>query len=142
MYNWIWLDNKKYPESQTTKYGYFHKNGENNYAVAEFKKKYSFQQKVVKAELIFSGDTRFQLYLNGEVLTTGPVMVGGDWLGNEKKRNDFYATKMTVELDCCELDFGANVLMMPIQMCDYSMGHGGFMLWGEFTFEDGTKTEV
>lgn len=142
MDKWIWVDKKIYPDNQVTKYSYFHENGPDNFAVAEFKREYVFDKKVVSADLYFSGDTRFQLYLNGEILTTGPVMVGGDWLGNNEKRSDFYATHMVIEPMCSELNFFARVLMMPIQMCDYSMGHGGFMLRGEVLFEDGTKKEI
>ncbi|MBR5508146.1 MAG: hypothetical protein IKV88_08875, partial [Clostridia bacterium] len=142
MDKWIWLDENIYPHNQITKFSYFHENGPENFTVAEFKKEYSFEKKVVSADLYFSGDTRFQLYLNGEILTTGPVMVGGDWLGNNEKRSDFYATHMIVEPNNNSLCFFARVLMMPIQMCDYSMGHGGFMLWGELIFEDGGKEHI
>ena len=142
MDKWIWLDSKKYPDNQKTRYSYFHDNGPENFAVAEFRKDYVFEKKVVKAEIVFSGDTRFQLYFNGEILTTGPVMVGGDWLGNDKRRPDFYATRMTIEPNCRELGFLARVFMLPIQMCDYSKGHGGFMLRGELTLEDGSKEQI
>ena len=142
MDRWIWIDENKYPQNQKTRYSLFHKEGPENYTVAEFRKSYYFEKEVKAIDLVFSGDTRFQIYLNNEILTTGPVMVGGDWLGNDKKRSDFYATHMVVSPNSKNLDFVAKVLMMPIQMCDYSMGHGGFMLHGEITFDDGTKETV
>ncbi len=142
MYKWIWLDSNLYPNNQITRYSLFHENGPENYTVAEFAKTYEFKKKIKKAALIISGDTRFQLYLNGEIVTSGPAMVGGDWLGNSTKRSTFYATQISVTPDCNKLNFLARVLMMPIQMCDYSMGHGGFMLHGKITFEDGTKETI
>lgn len=32
--------------------------------------------------------------------------------------------------------------MIPVQLCDYSRGHGGFMLQGSITFADGTQTDI
>ena len=139
---WIWLDCQRYPTNQTTRYSYFHKDGEENYTVAQFTKEYRFSQKVMKADLYFSGDTRFRLSLNGKIIATGPVMVGGDWLGNDAPRPDYYATAMTISPDCCTLNFLADVVMMPTQMCEYSKGHGGFMLKAELTFTDGSHAYI
>ncbi|MBR5507805.1 MAG: hypothetical protein IKV88_07155 [Clostridia bacterium] len=142
MDKWIWLDESLYPQNQITRYSLFHENGPENYTVAEFRKTYEYQKQIKSVDMYFSADTRFQLYLNNEILTTGPVMVGGDWLGNDKKRSYFYATHTVIFPNSKKLDFVAKVLMMPIQMCDYSMGHGGFMLRGEITFSDGTKEKI
>lgn len=139
---WIWLPKEKYPNLQTTKYSHFSENAYNNYAVAEFKRVYSFEKKIERIDLRFSGDTEFQLFLNGEILATGPVVVEGDFIGNDEPRNNFYATQTTVFPDSYELDFFARVKMMPVKMCDYSKGKGGFMLSAHITFSDGTKTII
>ncbi len=139
---WIWLPRGEYPEHQTTKYSHFSENGENNYAVAEFKRRYTFEKKVERMDLRFSGDTEFQLFLNDEIIATGPAVVEGDFIGNDSPRNNFYATGMTVFPDSETVDFFARVKMMPVKMCDYSMGHGGFMLTAHITFSDGTKTVI
>ena len=81
---WIWLDNTLWPESQATGCSGFTKN--NNHAVAEFKKTYAFPQTVKELRLRFSGDTAFRLYVNGGLQATGPVPVGGDFLGNNLPR--------------------------------------------------------
>ena len=108
---WIWLSPEKYPGNQTTRYsaeGKIPMPG--NYTVAEFKKDYSFDAKVVKAELRFSGDTSYVLYLNDEVLATGPINVGGDFLFNDEPRSRHYATEMTVYPDSDALHFFARCL--------------------------------
>ena len=135
---WIWLSPEKYPDNQTTRYsaeGKIPMPG--NYTVAEFKKDYSFDSKVVKAELRFSGDTSYVLYLNDEVLATGPINVGGDFLFNDEPRSRHYATEMTVYPDSDALHFFARVTMMPVAINEYSRGRGGFMLEAKLTLDDG-----
>ena len=58
---WVWLPESIYKNEQTTVYSAFNNNKADNYTVAEFKRPYTFSQKVVQAQLRFSGDTVFQL---------------------------------------------------------------------------------
>ena len=139
---WIWLPKKIYTNEQTTAYSGFDNNKIDNYTVAEFKRTYTFSQKVVRAELRFSGDTAFQLFCNDGIIATGPACVGGDFLGNETVRENFYSFETTICPGTTELDFFARVQMFPYHICEYSKGHGGFMLSGLLTFEDGSKGEV
>ena len=139
---WIWLPKDKYAENQSTVFSGFHDKESANYTVAEFLKEYSFSQKVVCAKLRFSGDTAFQLYCNNAIVATGPVCVGGDFIGNEKRRENFYSCEKTVYPESDNLCFFARVKMMPEQICEYSEGHGGFMLSAILTFEDGTQEEI
>lgn len=141
---WIWLDDEIYGNYQTT---IFHpdaclpqqRESSGNYCVAEFKRKYVFPQKVKAIQLRFSGDTSFDVWLNGELLATGPNAVGGDFfLNNDKCRDWYYATEMNLTPDSEELNFYARVKMMPVQLNEYSKGHGGFMLTGYITYEDET----
>jgi len=140
---WIWLAYDKYPNSQTT---IFHhdavppaeRDEKGNYTVAEFVKTYKFDKKVKMARLRFSGDTEFELTLNKEVIATGPVNIGGDFLFNHICRSQHYATELTVYPNSNILDFYARVKMMPILINEYSKGHGGFMLTAHLEFEDGT----
>ena len=138
---WIWLPKENYPESQTTRYSGFNKKEEGNYTVAEFEKTYFFEKRVVSAVLQFSGDTEFQLYCNGTFVATGPAHSGGDFIGNETPRKDFYALQTTIDPDSDTLHFFARVKMMPVRICEYSKGYGGFMLSAFVTFLDGT-TEI
>jgi len=139
---WIWLSEKEYPTSQTTAHSRFDGKSAGNYTVAEFKKKYCFDKKAVSVRLVFSGDTEFRLFCNNEFVATGPASVGGDFIGNERITPDFYALEKELVLDTKTVDFFAQVKMMPTSIYEYSKGHGGFMLFGMVTFEDGTQTVI
>jgi len=139
---WIWLPKDIYKNEQTTVYSGFNKDKADNYTVAEFKRTYTFSQRVVRAELRFSGDTAFQLFCNDSIVATGPACVGGDFLGNETVRDNFYSFETTICPETTELDFFARVQMFPYHICEYSKGHGGFMLSALLTLEDGSKREV
>jgi len=140
---WIWLPAQRYPDDQTTAYdGFTAGKTEGGYAVSEFRRTYKFEKKVVSAQLLVSGDTLFRLNLNDAEIARGPAAVGGDFLGNGKPRDNYYAFAVTVTPDTDTLDFFASVQMKPVQICDYSKGHGGFMLTGRLTFADGTKTVI
>ncbi len=139
---WIWLPKDKYTNAQNTVYSGFEDKTKGNYTVAEFKKEYVFSEKVVSAELRFSGDTAFQLYCNDSVVATGPACVGGDFIGNETGRENFYAFETTIKPDSEVLNFFARVKMMPVQICEYSKGRGGFMLSAILTFADGTQKHI
>ena len=139
---WIWLPKEKYKNNQTTVYSGFERKNASNYTVAEFIKEYTFPQKIVNANLRFSGDTAFQLFCNNTFVATGPACVGGDFIGNENPRKNFYAFETDFVPDLNELKFFARVKMTPVQICEYSSGHGGFMLSGILTFEDGSQESI
>ncbi len=139
---WIWLPKDKYKDEQTTVLSGFDCDKAKNYTVAEIKRKYSFDEKVVKADLRFSGDSAFQFYLNNSIVATGPACVGGDFIGNETRRENFYAFETTVYPETNELDFFARVKLVPVQVYEYSKGHGGFMLSAVLTFENGSQKEI
>lgn len=139
---WIWLPHEQYPNNQTTVYSPYDKHTEGNYTVAEFKRNYKFEKEIASVKLRFSGDTELQLFCNGEILATGPVPVGGDFLGNDRPRSNFYAAEMEFYPNSDTLDFFARVKMMPSVICEYSKGHGGFMLTGHVIFKDGSKALI
>ena len=134
---WIWLSPDRYPKNQTTILSGFFDHGD-TYTVAEFKRSYAFEQPVTAAELRFSGDTEFRLSLNGEMIATGPISVGGDFLFNETPRSKHYASELTLHPQSKTLDFFAEVKMAPCGIIEYSRGHGGFMLEGKLTMADGS----
>lgn len=138
---WIWLDPALYPDHQTTKYNGFQP-GTVGYTVAEFTRTYSFTQKVVSAKLRFSADTEFRLTCNDQLVATGPVTISGDFMANDEVRPHHYATITEIHPDSCDLAFYARVKLMPCGINEYSKGHGGFMLSGVLTFEDGTQTTI
>lgn len=139
---WIWLPEEKYPDSQKTKYSAFNRESAGNYTVAEFSRVYKFGKIVSSLNLIFSADTEIQLFCNDKFVATGPAWSGGDFIGNERPRPDFYKMQTEISLNTDKVAFFARVKMMPTRICEYSRGHGGFMLSALVTFEDGTKTVI
>ena len=136
---WIWLPLDNYPNNQTTAFSCGGDPVKYNYTVAEFKKVYTFEKKIRKATIRFSGDTALHLFVNGELVATGPVAVGGDFLECHRSRDLWYASTLDVTPDSNVLDLFARVKMLPVELCEYSKGKGGFMLTGHIEFEDGTK---
>ncbi len=139
---WIWLPSDKYGNEPHCIYSALDNDKISDYVVAEFLGKYEFSSKVVSASLRFSGDCTFQLYCNGKIVATGPACVGGDFIGNETCRENFYAFETEILPQASSLCFFARVKMLPSQICEYSKGHGGFMLSAILTFEDGTQKEI
>jgi len=135
--NWIWLPKERYPDYQTGPY-YAGNTKDAVSCVAEFARTYTFDKNVVSARLRFSGDALFQLYCNDAFLATGPVAVGGDFLFTDRLLDNYYASCMTIEPGTNTLSFFARVLLRPLHICEFSKGHGGFMLSAELRFADGT----
>lgn len=140
--NWIWLPEDKYPDRQTCCYNDLCSERYGKYTVAEFKKDYKFDKKIKSAKLRFSGDTSFQLYINGCIHATGPASVGGDFLHDDRPWDKFYASETQAEINSDTVKFFARVKMKPERGFEFSRGQGGFMLCAVLTFEDGTKTVV
>ena len=140
--NWIWLPLSVYPDNQTTRFDAFTSSPDGVYTVAEFTRNYEFSKKIKSVKLRFSGDTELQLFCNDELVATGPAVVGGDFLGNGKAREWYYATETEYFTDKTSLSFFARVKMCPVHICEYSKGHGGFMLSAVVSLEDGTKEEL
>lgn len=141
--NWIWLDPERYPDSQTTVYyGWCDKKPE-DYAVAEFKKRYVFPEDIVCAHLVFSGDTEFRLYANGDFVASGPPCAGGDFQIDETKPwPEHYAFETEIRPDGNELEFFALVKLMPVRINEFSKGRGGFMLYGSVELADGSVENI
>ena len=99
---WIWLPKAAYPEYQNTSYAC---SEGTEYTVAEFVRSYAFDQEIECVCLRFSGDTEYVLYCNGQMLATGPISVGGDFLGDELPRNRHYATEMSITPHTKDLNF-------------------------------------
>ncbi len=139
---WIWLDKDIYPECQQNHYSGLMPDLNNNYAVAEFKKTYTFKKEIKHISMRFSGDTAFEIYLNGEIIATGPSPVGGDFLGNDKPRSKHYSNEITIAANCNSLDFFVRVKMGPVGIYEYSKGQGGFSLSAIVTFCDNDKQKI
>jgi len=141
---WIWLPKDKYPIHQTTTQNI--SDAAETYAVCELKKTYETGRAIRTADLRFSADTSYVLYLDGTHIATGPSSIGGDFLFNERVYPQQYASELHLTaadrpaLSDGRLDFLARVKMQPTRMFEMSHGHGGFFLTAHITFADGTKT--
>ncbi|MBQ4268925.1 MAG: hypothetical protein IJB97_04680 [Clostridia bacterium] len=142
MDKWIWLPKNLYPNAQSTRFDVFSGASRDIYTVAEFQRVYRYDKKIERVKLRFSGDTAVQLFCNGEIVATGPAAVGGDFIANGKARDWYYAFEMEHEPKTNALDFFARVKIMPVQMYEYSKGHGGFMLSACIYFQDGSVENI
>lgn len=139
-YTWIWLPKDLYPEHQETSFDAFTEPSAKTFVVAEFEKKYTFDKKAVSVSVVCSADTEFRLFCNGRSVATGPASVGGDFFGNGKAREWYYANEVTFTENSRELAFFARVKMCPSRISEYSKGKGGFMLFATVRFEDGSSS--
>ena len=139
---WIWLPSNKYGNEPHNILSGFEKTDENDFIVAEFFKELEFSKDINSAKLRFSGDCAFQLFCNSKIVATGPACVGGDFIGNETPRENFYAFETEINPNNSSISFFARVKMLPTQICEYSKGRGGFMLSAILTFADGTQEEI
>ena len=139
---WIWVPEKLYPDCQKSAFSDMSEKKMDPYGVAEFKKDYVFDEAVQELRLKVCGDASFQLYLNGACVMTGPATVGGDFLGNDDQPGQYYAYQAVLPVKGKEVHFFARVQKDPVQICEYSMGHGGLMLEGEAILADGTKAAI
>lgn len=140
--NWIWLPEDKYPDRQTCCCSEVGADCSGKYTVAEFKKEYKYDKRIKSARLRFSGDTSFQLYVNGFIHATGPASVGGDFLHDDRPWDKFYSSETELEIGSDTLSFFARVKMKPERGFEFSKGWGGFMLSAVLLFDDGTKTVI
>ena len=141
MSSWIWLPEKEYKNNQNTFYNSLSPMGDGNYTVCSFNKTYNFRQTPKCIEITFSADTAFYLTCNGEDVGRGPAYSGGDFLNNDKPRNDYYSFRKELHPKTSTLDFFALVRMKPYHICEYSKGFGGFYLFGVAYFENGESIE-
>ena len=154
--NWIWLDPALYPERQTARYTGVWEAECDNGTVVEFTREYDFGRDVESVRLIYSSDATSQLYINDRFIGTGPVNIGGDFSFNDRPREGRYFSTLTLsgEIDRPESNhlsykknggrvrFLARVRLSPVQICEFSMGHGGFALSAEITTTDGEMHEI
>ena len=139
---WIWLPKDKYANEPHGILCGFENIDKKDFIVAEFVKELEFDQEIITAKLRFSGDCTFQLFCNNCIVATGPACVGGDFIGNETPRENFYAFETLINPKTSSLSIFARVKMLPTQICEYSKGRGGFMLSAILTFADGSEKEI
>ena len=135
---WIWLSDDKFSNYQETVHTcYVNEDVPRNYCMAEFKREYIFEKKIVNVELEVCADTNYLLWLNSTYIGRGAICPGGDY-GFTGTMPYAYSNYYTFNPDSCSLSVFARVQLSPVVQCDVSWGHGGFILGGVIYFEDGT----
>ncbi len=137
---WIWLDSELYPEFQKCRCTTFDKDGDKTYCVAEFKKTIKSERNIKNAKIRISGDTVYELYINGKFIGNGPAAAGGDY-GDIDGTVWHYADLREVVIDKNEAEFFIRVQLSPVSMTEISTGLGGVFAEIELHYEDG-ETET
>ena len=143
--NWIWLDEKIYPEYQKNYPNVTgtppEKRAEYPYCVAQFKKDFAFGKKISRTVTEISADNFFHLFINGEFTGIGPAAAGGDFLCECPAPKHYFNTYET-EINSDTLSFDIHVRLLSQKLTDYSRGCGGAAVKCTVFFEDGTETEI
>ena len=136
---WIWLDPVTYPQFQTSAYTLFCE--KMPYCVAHFRKKIWLNDVPMSVKTAVSADCKYILRVNGETVSRGPAIVGGDY-GNTQPLGYRFYDFPSVRFCRGENEIDAFVLLAPTVESDYSDGHGGFLFASELTFPGGENLRI
>lgn len=139
---WIWLCEKDFPlyqECNKTKFDC--DDSEATYCVAEFKKSIERENVISSAKIRISGDTFYELFVNGNFVGNGPAAAGGDF-GDCGGTVWHYADNLTVKIGRNAVDFLIRVQLSPVVLTDISTGRGGVFAEIELEYENGEKEIV
>ena len=136
---WIWLDPVTYPQFQTSAYTLFCE--KMPYCVAHFRKKIWLNDVPMSVKTAVSADCKYILRVNGETVSRGPAIVGGDY-GNTQPLGYRFYDFPSVRFCRGENEIDAFVLLEPTVESDYSDGHGGFLFASELTFPGGENLRI
>ena len=90
-----------------------------------------------------SGDTKYRLYVNGQMAGRGPAEVGGDYGNQEAPDWWFYdPCDLTPLFHAGENIILAEVVLGPVVQADYSMGRGGFLFQAKIQTIDDIRSWI
>jgi len=93
-----------------------------------FRKTFFLDSQPERVAAWVSGDTKYRLYVNGQMAGRGPAEVGGDYDNQQPPDWWFYDSyDLTSLFQAGENFILAEVVLGPVVQADYSMGHGGFL---------------
>lgn len=133
----IWLNKEKYRRYINSYQTMFSDKKGFEFCIAEFKRNYSFEKKILKINVTVCADTKYELNINGKTAGKGPIYRGGDY-GYKKSLPYIYSDVYEIEINDKKLSFLASVRLLPEVMAETSQGLGRFSLECETEFEDGT----
>ena len=137
---WIWLNSKEYPDYQISR---FMRDDEKNdkFAVAEFNNNYSYDKKIVSAEIKVSASIKYLLWINDKYIGRGPIDNGGDIDLQINMPAQYYNT-YSIAINSNRFDIFSAVYNKATVYSDYGIGHGGFFFEAELTFDDNSKETI
>lgn len=141
---WIWIDAANSPELSGCRKTVFEKriDGVPDSALVEFSKQYDFKSPAASLNLHVSGDTAFQLFINGNPVWSGPAPVGRDWLPLNRIPAYYYDAAELALGGAVSFEITAEVRIGPVRMNELSLGKGGFFLEGDVKLEDGSAVKI
>ena len=134
----IWVSDKIYPNMQLSSISYFSPEiMKYKFGVAGFQKNYTFEKKILSAEIEIFGDTRYYLWANNTFIGSGPVPTAGDF-----PMPCQYYDQYEIPVHSNSLSFYVRVQLTNVAELDSSCGKGGLILCALLTFEDGSTQTV
>jgi len=142
--NWIWLNQKEYPEFQESVFSVFcEMKQQHKHAVALFRKVVVLDNGIESIQAWVSADLKYRLYVNGTMVGRGPAETAGDYAFADPPQfwyydrydlsNNFYPGVNVIT---------AEVVLQPDDMADYSIGHGGFLFEAKVDYADGRSSRI
>jgi hypothetical protein len=140
---WIWLDNKHFPQYQNSRPTCFCSNDNYQYAVAAFRKTVHLDSQPKKVHVCVTADSKYRLYVNGQMVARGPAEMGGDYDNKLAPNWWFYDVyDLTANFQPGKNVITAEVVLGPTVQADHSIGHGGFLFEANLGFADGKEMTI
>lgn len=140
--NWIWLNDKMFPEYQNS-YNTIYANNKNeyNYCVCEFARALILNKTAVAFKIYIAAETKYHLWINGEYIGDGPVYAGGD-NSSDLKMDKSYFTEYLVKPTKNRLNINVLVRKDPIYGCESTKGKPGLAFLCEIVYDDGLIEKI
>ena len=135
----IWLPESRYSEQIRSRFNTnLPGSPDERYAVAEFRREYSFQRCPKSVVVTVTGEAQFFLYVNNQFVGLGPVSAGGDFLA-ERPLPWMFKNRYSLPGGAKQYVFRALVRLQPEPLTEYTHERGMFSLRGKAVFDDGEE---
>lgn len=126
--SWIRPPAARFPDFGKTLHSCFDESHVAHPRMAVFRRVFELKEGPENLIALFSGDTKFRLYVNGRFVDDGPVEVGGDYAKADAPDWWFISRRdLAPFLRRGRNTVVAELINVPEAQTDYSVGHSGFM---------------